>query len=42
MLDNLSRRLECMKEICNNSLDEKSNLEERKKKFEAIKIKYQI
>jgi len=40
MLDNLSRRLECMKEICDNFLDEKSSLEERKKKFEAIKIKY--
>jgi len=29
-----------MKEISENSLDEKSSLEERKKKFEAIKIKY--
>ncbi|HTH22881.1 MAG TPA: hypothetical protein VL854_11740, partial [Nitrososphaeraceae archaeon] len=41
-IDDIIRRLECMKEICDNSLDEKSSLEKRKKKFEAIKIKYQI
>jgi hypothetical protein len=29
-----------MKEICDNSLDEKSSLEERRNKFESIKMKY--
>jgi len=39
-IHDIIRRLECMKEKCDNSLDEKSSLEERKKKFESIKIKY--
>jgi hypothetical protein len=39
-IDDIVRRLECMKEICDNSLDEKSSLEERRNKFESIKMKY--
>jgi len=40
MLDNIGRRLKFMGEICDNPLDSKLNLEESKKKFEAIKAKY--
>lgn len=36
MINNLIRRLECMKEISDNSLDSNSNIEERAKKFEQI------
>ncbi len=40
VLDNITRRLECMSEICANALDNNSSLEERQKKYEAIKTKY--
>jgi len=34
------RRLECMSEICADTLDDNSSLEERRNKFEEIKLKY--
>lgn len=40
VLDDITRRLECMSEICANALDDNSNLEERREKFEEIKRKY--
>lgn len=40
VLDNITRRLDLMGEICQNALDNKSSLEERRNKFEEIKAKY--
>lgn len=40
VLDDITRRLECMSEICANALDDNSSLEERRNKFEEIKRKY--
>lgn len=40
VLNDIVRRLERMSEICANALDNKSNPEERKKKFDLIKTKY--
>jgi hypothetical protein len=40
VLDDISRRLDCMAEICANSLDDKSSVELRREKFEKIKTKY--
>jgi len=39
VLDDITRRLECMSEICANALEDNSSLEERWKKFEEIKSK---
>lgn len=39
-MDDITRRLECMSEICANALDDNSSLEERRNKFEEIKRKY--